>query len=75
DELANLVGGWIDGCAEKGFQAVEVDNLDSYERSGDRLSRADNVAFAALLTRRAHRSGLAAGQKNAQELLPRRTAM
>lgn len=75
DELADLVGGWIDGCAEKGFQAVEVDNLDSYERSGDRLSRADNVAFAALLTRRAHRSGLAAGQKNAQELLPRRTAM
>ncbi|MFI7241172.1 endo alpha-1,4 polygalactosaminidase [Streptomyces qinglanensis] len=74
-ELAGIVGRWIDGCAEKGFQAVEVDNLDSYERSGDRLSRADNVAFAALLTRQAHRRGLAAGQKNAQELLPRRTAM
>ncbi|MBO8192894.1 endo alpha-1,4 polygalactosaminidase [Streptomyces oryzae] len=73
--LARIVGRWIDGCAEKGFQAVELDNLDSYERSGGRLTEADNVAFAALLTRRAHRSGLAAGQKNAGELLARRTTM
>ncbi|MBO8200547.1 endo alpha-1,4 polygalactosaminidase [Streptomyces smyrnaeus] len=73
--LARIVGGWIEGCADKGFQAVELDNLDSYERSGKRLTRADNVKFAALLTRRAHRSGMAAGQKNAQELLDQRAAM
>ncbi|MET9860237.1 endo alpha-1,4 polygalactosaminidase [Streptomyces smyrnaeus] len=73
--LARIVGGWIEGCADKGFQAVELDNLDSYERSGKRLTRADNVKFAALLTRRAHRSGMAAGQKNAQELLEQRAAM
>ncbi|MGP3991683.1 endo alpha-1,4 polygalactosaminidase [Streptomyces sp. 3N207] len=73
--LARIVGRWIDGCAKKGFQAVELDNLDSYERSGGRLTEADNVAFAALLTRRAHRSGLAAGQKNAQELPARRSTM
>ncbi|MBO8188546.1 endo alpha-1,4 polygalactosaminidase [Streptomyces spirodelae] len=73
--LARIVGRWIEGCAEKGFQAVELDNLDSYERSGKRLTRGDNVKFAALLTRRAHRSGLAAGQKNGQELLERRSAM
>ncbi|MBQ1124784.1 MULTISPECIES: endo alpha-1,4 polygalactosaminidase [Streptomyces] len=73
--LARIVGGWIEGCADKGFQAVELDNLDSYERSGKRLTRGDNVKFAALLTRRAHRSGMAAGQKNAQELLGQRDAM
>ncbi|MFI8849469.1 endo alpha-1,4 polygalactosaminidase [Streptomyces sp. NPDC053499] len=73
--LARIVGRWIEGCAEKGFQAVELDNLDSYERSGKRLTRGDNVKFAALLTRRAHRSGLAAGQKNGQELLEQRSAM
>lgn len=73
--LARIVGGWIEGCADKGFQAVELDNLDSYERSEKRLTRADNVKFAALLTRRAHRSGMAAGQKNAQELLEQRAAM
>ncbi|NSC24760.1 endo alpha-1,4 polygalactosaminidase [Streptomyces albus subsp. chlorinus] len=72
--LARIVGGWIDGCAEKGFQAVELDNLDSAERSGGRLDHADNVKFAALLTRRAHQKGLAAGQKNAAELLNKRSA-
>ncbi|RCG21459.1 hypothetical protein DTL70_18740 [Streptomyces diacarni] len=75
EALARLVGRWIDGCADKDFQAVELDNLDSYERSGGRLGHADNAAFAALLTRRAHRAGLAAGQKNAAELLPRRARM
>ncbi|MFH9105219.1 endo alpha-1,4 polygalactosaminidase [Streptomyces albus] len=74
-ELARIVGRWIDGCADKGFQAVELDNLDSYERSDDRLDHADNVAFAKLLTRRAHDSGMAAGQKNAADMVGRRKAM
>lgn len=73
-ELAAVVGGWIDGCAAAGFQAVELDNLDSYARSGGRLTPAGNVALAARLTGRAHRDGLAAGQKNATELLARRAA-
>ncbi|MGI5226126.1 endo alpha-1,4 polygalactosaminidase [Actinoallomurus sp. CA-142502] len=69
--LATVVGSWIDGCARRGFQAVEPDNLDSYERSGGRLTSEDNAAFAALLARRAHADGLAIGQKNTAELLPR----
>ncbi|MFI1507887.1 endo alpha-1,4 polygalactosaminidase [Streptomyces sp. NPDC020597] len=73
--LAEIVGGWIDGCAESGFQAVEPDNLDSYERSGDRLTKQHNAAFARLLTRRAHAAGLAVGQKNTVDLLPERTAI
>lgn len=70
--LAEIVGGWIDGCAKSGFQAVEPDNLDSYERSGRRLTRAHNAAFARLLAARAHTAGLAIGQKNTTGLLKQR---
>ncbi|WGP08237.1 endo alpha-1,4 polygalactosaminidase [Streptomyces sp. SH5] len=67
--LAKIVGDWVDGCAKSGFQAVEPDNLDSYERSGGLLTRADNAAFAKLLADRAHAAGLAIGQKNTTDLL------
>jgi hypothetical protein len=67
--LAARVGAWIDGCAAEGFDAVELDNLDSFARSGGRLDEEDAVAFARLLTGRAHRAGLAAAQKNTVALL------
>ncbi|MFJ6513510.1 endo alpha-1,4 polygalactosaminidase [Streptomyces sp. NPDC091406] len=70
--LAKIVGGWIDGCATSGFQAVEPDNLDSYERSEGLLTRAHNAAFAKLLADRAHAAGLAIGQKNTTDLLGQR---
>lgn len=66
--IAKVVGRWIDGCATKGFAAVEFDNLDSYTRSRGRLTKADSLAMAKLLVKRAHKRGLAAGQKNASEL-------
>lgn len=66
--VAGIVGGWIDGCAAAGFRAVEPDNLDSWTRSGGRLTRADALATATLLAARAHAAGLAIGQKNAAEL-------
>jgi hypothetical protein len=66
--LSRIVGAWIDGCAASGFQAVEADNLDSYTRSKGRLTKAHAVAFATLLTARAHAAGLAIGQKNAADL-------
>jgi hypothetical protein len=71
--LAAIVGGWVDGCARRGFAAIEFDNLDSYTRSHRLLTAADAVAFAALLTRRAHADQVAAAQKNAAELSGRRT--
>ena len=73
--LLGIVGSWIDGCARRGFQAVELDNLDSYTRSHGLLTSAEAVAFAGLLVRRAHAEHLAAAQKNAAELssLRRRT--
>jgi hypothetical protein len=73
--LAKVVGGWVDGCAESGFQAVEPDNLDSYERSGGRLTKAHNAAFAKLLAARAHAAGLAIGQKNTVDMLSERTGI
>lgn len=65
--VAEVVGPWIQGCADAGFDAVEFDNLDSYTRSADALSLEDNLALAKLLVDIAHDSGLAAGQKNAAE--------
>lgn len=65
--IVGVVGGWIDDCAEKGYQAVEFDNLDTYTRSGGVLRRDDAAALARELAGRAHSAGLAAAQKNAAE--------
>ncbi|MCX6397489.1 MAG: endo alpha-1,4 polygalactosaminidase [Propionibacteriales bacterium] len=67
DRLAVIVGRWITGCARSGFRAVEFDNLDSFSRSQGLITPAQNKAMAALLVARAHRAGLAAGQKNWSE--------
>ncbi|KRC48794.1 MULTISPECIES: endo alpha-1,4 polygalactosaminidase [unclassified Nocardioides] len=66
--LARIVGRWIDGCARNGYDAVELDNLDSWSRSHGLVTRAQAKAFARLLVRRAHADGLAVGQKNWPEL-------
>ncbi|GAB3239879.1 endo alpha-1,4 polygalactosaminidase [Kineosporia babensis] len=68
EALAGIVGEWIDGCAAAGFDAVEPDNLDTYTRSDELLTKDDNVAFSALLAQRAHEAGLAIAQKNTAEL-------
>ncbi|MFG2827467.1 endo alpha-1,4 polygalactosaminidase [Streptomyces sp. NPDC048434] len=68
--LMDIVGPWIDGCAKAGFDAVEPDNLDSYERSGGKLTSRHAAAFAQLLAHRAHRRHLAIAQKNTTGLLP-----
>ncbi|MGW3008701.1 endo alpha-1,4 polygalactosaminidase [Streptomyces sp. NPDC001219] len=70
--LMEIVGPWIDGCAKAGYDAVEPDNLDSYERSEGRLTARHAAAFARLLADRAHRRRLAIAQKNTADLLPRR---
>lgn len=65
-------------CARKGFDAVEYDNLDSWTRFDDTpregdvpFGKSDAIAFADLLARRAHKLGLAVGQKNTVELTRR----
>ena len=64
ERLARIVGRWTAGCARDGFAAVEFDNLDSFSRSGGLVKARHAKAFARLLTAKAHRVGLAAGQKN-----------
>ena len=66
--LAAILYTWIDGCARDGFDAVEPDNLDSWTRSFGQLRKTDNVALARLLTRYAHKQGVAIAQKNTTEL-------
>lgn len=69
--IAAIVGGWIDDCGHDGYDAVEVDNLDSYTRSQGAITADDAVTMIRSLADRAHAAGLAIGQKNAAELLPR----
>jgi hypothetical protein len=72
ERIAAKVGTWIDGCADKGFQAVEPDNYDSYTRAGELLDASDAQGLIKLLAERAHSDGLAIGQKNTVELAPNR---
>jgi Glycoside-hydrolase family GH114 len=64
DQIASLLGQVLAGCATDGFDAVEIDNLDSWTRSADALSFDDNVELAAAYARTAHQLGLAIAQKN-----------
>ncbi|WP_345542766.1 endo alpha-1,4 polygalactosaminidase [Microbacterium jejuense] len=66
-QIAQIAAPWIQGCAESGFDAVEFDNLDTYERSDGALTLDDNLALATMLVDAAHGAGLAAAQKNAAE--------
>ncbi|AOS63513.1 Glycoside-hydrolase family GH114 [Actinoalloteichus hymeniacidonis] len=65
----------IETCADKGFEAVEYDNLDSWIRfDGTPLEgqvpfgEEEAVEFATLITEVAHSEGMASAQKNTVEL-------
>lgn len=73
--LATVVGGWISKCKADGFDAVEIDNLDSYSRSTGLLTQANNIEFMAELSKVAHTTGLAIAQKNSSELLTAKAQM
>lgn len=73
DRVAAQVDQWIDGCADKGFNAVEPDNYDSYTRSQGLLTANNAKAFITLLSAHAHSRNLAIGQKNTAELAGSRT--
>jgi len=68
ERIAALMSDALDACAEKGFDAIEIDNLDSYTRSEGRLTVDDALALASLYADTAHAAGLAIAQKNAAEL-------
>ncbi|WP_227422831.1 endo alpha-1,4 polygalactosaminidase [Pengzhenrongella sicca] len=58
----------LDLCAAAGFDAIEIDNLDSYTRSDGRLDQDGAMALATLYVEHAHAAGLAIAQKNSVEL-------
>lgn len=66
--IAGIVQNWFDGCARAGYQAIEPDNIDSYERSEGLLAIPDAIAYLELLAPHAHDAGLAIGQKNTTDL-------
>ncbi len=66
--IAAIIQQTIERCATGGFDAVEIDNLDSFSRSGGELSAEDNIALVTLFAEAAHHLGLAIGQKNTAEL-------
>lgn len=64
DALAALLGTVVASCATSGFDAVEIDNLDTFSRSDGRLSLDDNIALAAAYVDVAHALGVPVAQKN-----------
>jgi hypothetical protein len=75
EALAEIVGGWITTCGADGYDAVEIDNLDTYSRSQGLLTQDQAVAYMSLLSEAAHASGLAIAQKNSTEIVERRDEM
>ncbi len=73
--VAAIVNGWIDGCAAAGYDAIEIDNLDSYARSQSKLTPDDCVATMKLFADHAHGKRLAIAQKNSSELVPRKAEL
>lgn len=67
-QIAARLSASIDSCVAAGFDAVELDNLDTFTRFDDRISKSDAIAYAKILVARAHASGLAVAQKNSAEL-------
>lgn len=66
-EILDIIGPVIDGCASSGFDAVEIDNLDTADRFPD-IDRTGALDLAAEYVDRAHAQGLSIAQKNAAEL-------
>lgn len=63
--LAPVMRARLDLCREKGFDAVELDNVDGYvNASGFPLSASDQLAYNRFLAGEAHARGLAVALKN-----------
>ncbi|GGZ66981.1 endo alpha-1,4 polygalactosaminidase [Streptomyces subrutilus] len=70
-ELEPLIAARFDMCRDKGFDAVEPDNMDGYRNAtGFPLTAADQLAYNRLIARLAHERGLAVGLKNDLDQVP-----
>jgi hypothetical protein len=65
DALAPIMGARMDVCKQKGFDAVEPDNMDGYQnRTGFKISYAQQFRYNEFLADAAHERGLAIAMKN-----------
>ena len=70
DLLEPIMRARLDLCKEKGFDAVEPDNIEIHGNdSGFPISYADQLAYAGWLADEAHARGLAIGLKNAADMV------
>ncbi|MFJ3877891.1 endo alpha-1,4 polygalactosaminidase [Streptomyces sp. NPDC090077] len=70
-ELEPLMAKRFDMCRDKGFDAVEPDNMDAYRNdSGFPLTADDQLRFNRLIAKLAHDRGLAVGLKNDLDQIP-----
>ncbi|MDN3269507.1 endo alpha-1,4 polygalactosaminidase [Streptomyces sp. MA15] len=71
DVLEPLMAERLDMCRDKGFDAVEPDNMDGYRnRTGFPLTAADQLRYNRLIARLAHERGMAVGLKNDLDQIP-----
>ncbi|MFJ8583415.1 endo alpha-1,4 polygalactosaminidase [Streptomyces sp. NPDC093595] len=71
DVLETLMAARLDMCRDKGFDAVEPDNMDGYANdTGFPLTAADQLRWNRLIARLAHERGLAVGLKNDLDQIP-----
>ncbi len=75
DVLGPIMAARLDMCRDKGFDGVELDEVDGYTHdSGFPLTFEDQLAYNRFLADEAHARGLAAGLKNdveqVRQLLP-----
>jgi len=73
--LSSIIGARLDECKNKGFDAVEPDNVDIYsEDTGFDITYEDQINYNIWLANEAHKRGLSVGLKNnpeqAVDLLP-----
>lgn len=73
--VSSIIGMWIRGCASNSFQAVEIDNLDSYTRSQGLLLETQAVQTMKLMADIAHSVERPIAQKNSAELVARKAEM
>ncbi|MEV7015302.1 endo alpha-1,4 polygalactosaminidase [Streptomyces sp. NPDC093991] len=71
DVLEPLMAERLGMCRDKGFDAVEPDNMDGYrDRTGFPLTAADQLRYNRLIARLAHERGMAVGLKNDLDQIP-----
>ncbi|WP_424214111.1 endo alpha-1,4 polygalactosaminidase [Streptomyces sp. BI20] len=70
-ELEPIMAKRFDMCRNKGFDAVEPDNMDGWKnRTGFPLTPQDQLRYNRLIARLAHDRGLAVGLKNDLDQIP-----